>query len=528
MNFNIKMCIILVTCVIVMFFKYRFKDKFAVNTSSIPSTYNCQNNDLDYVIENVGANVSHRDTNFLTLEGVTGDRGPVGNSGATGYRGPMGPTGITGPMGPTGPQGPIGLGMQGLRGARGPIGVTGPIGPTGTTGPTGETGEISSCSIPLLGDDRANWNGKSYPDISSSACLEKDDYLKIQSYLEGKPREGVYEITPYKSMIELQKKITEQLGTVSGKDTDYKEGVSTNENQSTTNYLRSRIRYVLTTLARNENDIPDNLDDRHIRLHLIGPPRDPSNPSGPSITWNTPNQPWRPFISRGSRYTPIKEPVVDRDAYRNHNYLRFPPETSFSSARIIIRKIQGSSNYSFKVPFRTRTSYDEDLTLVPKYSIEHIRNNPRVINNLIFKRPNETIAGRNSHKISFSTIESVHSVDGRWTGQRRNNSDTRNNPHTGISDLIMPNVYGSFTTGIYNKQDYLPIYMIRFWDGYLKFDGYLPNEHPEKQPENRNTRDNTTDLTIEYHSDSRFVTNLPPEEKYKYYFVLKRVSDIPA
>ena len=80
-------------------------------------------------------------------KGDTGPQGPKGETGATGPQGPKGETGATGPTGPQGPKGDTGeQGIQGPKGdtgeqgAKGDTGATGPQGPQGVQGETGPTG----------------------------------------------------------------------------------------------------------------------------------------------------------------------------------------------------------------------------------------------------------------------------------------------------------------------------------------------------------------------------------------------------
>ena len=88
------------------------------------------------------------------INGVKGDRGPMGATGPRGFTGPTGPIGKMGPTGlkgdrgeqghvrPTGLRGEKGdtgeIGPIGFTGAKGDVGPTGPLGPTGPTGPQGD------------------------------------------------------------------------------------------------------------------------------------------------------------------------------------------------------------------------------------------------------------------------------------------------------------------------------------------------------------------------------------------------------
>jgi len=74
-------------------------------------------------------------------QGPKGDTGPQGPKGETGATGPQGPKGETGATGPTGPQGPKGdTGEQGIQGPKGDTGEQGAKGDTGATGPQGPQG----------------------------------------------------------------------------------------------------------------------------------------------------------------------------------------------------------------------------------------------------------------------------------------------------------------------------------------------------------------------------------------------------
>lgn len=78
--------------------------------------------------------------------GISGKRGPKGDTGAIGPQGPKGDTGLAGAQGATGAKGDTGAtgaqGPQGVQGVKGDTGATGLQGPAGTSAPTSGRWEL--------------------------------------------------------------------------------------------------------------------------------------------------------------------------------------------------------------------------------------------------------------------------------------------------------------------------------------------------------------------------------------------------
>lgn len=244
MEIKNKILLIIVFSTIFLTIKKFTLEKFAITTSSTESIFQCNEYSLQDVESRISEPVFNRGSNYIIYKGETGDKGEPGNMGGLGRTGPRGLTGFLGIRGPKGPQGPKGLGMTGRRGDTGPIGEKGRKGLKGLMGPKGNSSKLSLCAIPNQGDSRMRWNiGEDKPSVLNS-CLEKNDFEKINSFMERQPRSGIYEIL---SKIDYTKILSHQI------DKSNLENMNGSSESQTSNSISQKKQIKFNNSIPNEN-----------------------------------------------------------------------------------------------------------------------------------------------------------------------------------------------------------------------------------------------------------------------------------
>ena len=194
MNIKNKILIIIIFSTLFFIINRFVLEQFIISSSTNKSKFHCDRHNLNYVESIISKPVTIKGTNYLVYKGITGDKGDPGIEGNRGKIGPQGKQGPIGLVGPKGPVGPKGIGMRGMIGPNGPIGKKGKMGIKGAIGKQGNSSKLSLCAIPIQGDSKMKWNsGEDKPSILTS-CLNKEDYDKINTFMERQPRSGIYEI----------------------------------------------------------------------------------------------------------------------------------------------------------------------------------------------------------------------------------------------------------------------------------------------------------------------------------------------